>query len=54
LCACSRGVSWLCVEFEAKVLHLCEYQELGGVQHMGVLLLSWRGDILSHQTCMML
>ena len=25
LCACSRGTSWLCGEFEAKVLHLCEY-----------------------------
>lgn len=25
LCACSRGSSWLCGEFEAKVLHLCEY-----------------------------
>ena len=25
LCACSRGSSWLCSEFEAKVLHLFEY-----------------------------
>jgi hypothetical protein len=25
LCAFSRGSSWLCGEFEAKVLHLCKY-----------------------------
>jgi hypothetical protein len=45
-CLCT----WLCVEFEGKVVHLREYVELGGVQHVGVLLLSWRGDISSDKT----
>jgi hypothetical protein len=33
-----------------KVVHLREYVKLGGVQHVCVLLLSWREDISSDKT----